>query len=67
MLSLAGVHVSIGHIAIRHGINLDVHTSESAGLIGRSGAGNTTLARTIIGLPSTSGRLDFEQKPSVGS
>jgi branched-chain amino acid transport system ATP-binding protein len=67
MLSLEGVHVSIGPIAILRGVNLDVRTGEFAGLIGRNGAGKTTLLRTIMGLlPSTSGRLDFEEKPLTG-
>jgi branched-chain amino acid transport system ATP-binding protein len=67
MLSLEGVHVSIGPIAILRDINLDVRAGEFAGLIGRNGAGKTTLLRTIMGLlPSASGRLEFEEKPLAG-
>jgi branched-chain amino acid transport system ATP-binding protein len=67
MLSLEGVSVSIGPVAILRNVNLDVHAGEFAGLIGRNGAGKTTLLRTIMGLlPSASGRLDFEEKPLAG-
>jgi branched-chain amino acid transport system ATP-binding protein len=64
MLSLEGVNVSIGPVAILRGVNLDVRSGEFAGLIGRNGAGKTTLLRTIMGLlPSASGKLDFEEQP----
>jgi branched-chain amino acid transport system ATP-binding protein len=67
MLSLEGVNVSIGSVAILRGVNLDVRAGEFAGLIGRNGAGKTTLLRTIMGLlPSASGRLEFEEKPLAG-
>jgi len=67
MLSLEGVNVSIGPVAILRGVDLNVRPGEFAGLIGRNGAGKTTLLRTIMGLlPSASGRLDFEEKPLAG-
>lgn len=67
MLSLEGVFVSIGPVAILRGVDLDIRSGEFAGLIGRNGAGKTTLLRTIMGLlPSASGRLDFESRPLAG-
>jgi branched-chain amino acid transport system ATP-binding protein len=67
MLSLEGVNVSIGPVAILRGVNLDVRAGEFAGLIGRNGAGKTTVLRTIMGLlPAASGKLDFESQPLAG-
>jgi branched-chain amino acid transport system ATP-binding protein len=67
MLSLEGVNVSIGPVAILRGVNLDVRAGEFVGLIGRNGAGKTTLLRTVMGLlPSGSGRLGFEEQPLAG-
>ncbi len=67
MLSLEGVNVSIGSVAILRGVTLDVRAGEFAGLIGRNGAGKTTLLRTVMGLlPSASGRLEFEARPLAG-
>jgi branched-chain amino acid transport system ATP-binding protein len=67
MLSLEGVNVSIGPVAILRGVNLEVRAGEFAGLIGRNGAGKTTVLRTIMGLlPAASGRLEFEAKPLAG-
>src|SRR5262249_54731163 len=67
MLSLEGVHVSIGPVTILRGVNLDVRTGEFAGLIGRNGAGKTTLLRTVMGLlPSALGGLEFGATPLPG-
>jgi branched-chain amino acid transport system ATP-binding protein len=67
MLSLEGVNVSIGPVAILRGVTLDVRAGEFAGLIGRNGAGKTTLLRTVMGLlQSASGKLEFEDKPLAG-
>jgi branched-chain amino acid transport system ATP-binding protein len=67
MLWLEGVNVSIAPVAILRGVTLDVRAGEFAGLIGRNGAGKTTVLRTIMGLlPPASGRLDFEDRPLAG-
>jgi ABC-type glutathione transport system ATPase component len=43
------------------GVALDVQPGEILGVIGETGSGKTTLARTIVGLvPARSGRIDFD-------
>jgi branched-chain amino acid transport system ATP-binding protein len=67
MLRLEGVSVSIGAVAILRAVDLDVGTGEFVGLIGRNGAGKTTVLRTIMGLlPPASGKLDFERRELSG-
>ena len=46
------------------GVNLDVHEGETLALVGESGCGKTTLARTIMGLHRpTSGEIRFRGEP----
>jgi branched-chain amino acid transport system ATP-binding protein len=67
MLRLEGVSVSIGAVAILRAVDLDVGAGEFVGLIGRNGAGKTTVLRTIMGLlPPASGKLDFERRELSG-
>lgn len=61
MLSISGLNVSIGSIAILRAVSLELPTGAMAGLIGRNGAGKTTLMRSIMGLlPARSGSIQFE-------
>ncbi|MBR9652681.1 ABC transporter ATP-binding protein [Thalassovita aquimarina] len=54
-LKLENVEVSIQAAPILRGVTLELNTGERAGLIGRNGAGKTTIMRTITGLASMSG------------
>ncbi|MFD1194476.1 ABC transporter ATP-binding protein [Seohaeicola saemankumensis] len=49
-LKLENVQVSIQAAPILRGVSLEVGTGERMGLIGRNGAGKTTVMRTITGL-----------------
>ncbi|HJV08294.1 MAG TPA: peptidase domain-containing ABC transporter, partial [Acidimicrobiales bacterium] len=66
-----GGRVSIQHLTVRSGgavpatildnVSLDVAPGETIALVGRSGAGKTTLVRCLAGLqPATSGRILYD-------
>ncbi|MFD9909437.1 oligopeptide/dipeptide ABC transporter ATP-binding protein [Streptomyces sp. NPDC059063] len=46
------------------GVDLDIGQGEIVALVGESGCGKTTLARSLLGLvPPTSGRVTFDGRP----
>ncbi|WP_424862173.1 oligopeptide/dipeptide ABC transporter ATP-binding protein [Streptomyces sp. MMS24-I29] len=46
------------------GVDLDIRPGEIVALVGESGCGKTTLARSLLGLvPPTSGRVTFDGQP----
>ncbi|MBZ9772366.1 ABC transporter ATP-binding protein [Mesorhizobium sp. CO1-1-8] len=59
-LACKGVTHSFGAQAILHGIDLELASGETFGLIGESGSGKSTLARIITGLqPPTTGSVEL--------
>lgn len=50
ILSLSGVHGWYGESHVLHGIDLEIRRGEVVSLIGRNGAGRTTILRAIMGL-----------------
>jgi len=50
VLSLSGAHLAYGHVALLDDAALSLEAGERLGLIGRNGAGKSSLLRVIAGL-----------------
>ncbi len=63
MLTVRNVDLSIQRIPILSDISLDIKTGTTVGLVGRNGAGKTTVMRAIMGiLPITAGSVLVEHQ-----
>ena len=66
MLKVDRLDACIGPTQILRAIDLEVAAGSMCGLIGRNGAGKTTVMRTIMGLlGATAGRIEFEGQDLV--
>jgi len=66
MLKVNRLDASIGPTPILRAIDLEVSAGSMCGLIGRNGAGKTTVMRTIMGLlRATAGAVEFEGQDLV--
>lgn len=53
---------TVGHVKAVDGVSFAVKKGQTLGLVGESGCGKTTIARTIIRLiPATAGKIVFEK------
>ena len=63
MLRFEQVHCHYGAVEALHGVSLEVRRGEIVTLIGRNGAGKTTMLMTLCGKPRVSGgRILFEER-----
>ena len=63
MLCFEQVHCRYGAVEALHGVSLEVRQGEIVTLIGRNGAGKTTMLMTLCGRPRVSGgRILFEER-----
>jgi branched-chain amino acid transport system ATP-binding protein len=61
LLQVEGVHTYYGESHILHGVSLTVGRGEAVALLGRNGAGKTTMIRSIVGFtPPREGRVVFD-------
>ena len=61
MLQIESLHVSIQNVEALRGLSLTVPNGAMVGLVGRNGAGKTSLMRSVMGhLPVRSGRIVFD-------
>ena len=64
ILSTRDLKVAFGPVRAVDGVDLDLGAGEILALVGESGCGKTTLARTLLGLEKpTDGTVSFEGKP----
>ncbi|MEH6646383.1 ABC transporter ATP-binding protein [Sulfitobacter sp.] len=64
-LKLENVEVTIQAAPILRGVSLEVAAGERMGLVGRNGAGKTTVMRTITGLATLAGGKVFWQGEDI--
>ena len=58
MLSLKDLHAYYGRAHILHGVSLEAAAGEVVALLGRNGAGKSTVMKAIMGLlPPASGEV----------
>lgn len=61
LLDVDGLHVAYGKAEVVHGVSFDVRAGEFVVLLGRNGAGKSTMLHAISGLiPKRSGRVRFD-------
>lgn len=66
-LSIRGLHVRYGSREVLGGMDLRVEPGEIVGLIGESGSGKTSLARTVLGLvPVAAGSIEIDGRDVSG-
>ena len=54
---------TVGHVKAVDGVSFRIKKGQTLGLVGESGCGKTTVARTVTRLiPATSGEVEFEGK-----
>jgi len=60
MLSIRDLNVSFGPVPIVRNASLDLHEGAFCGLIGRNGAGKTTMMRALMGAIPATGHMELE-------
>jgi branched-chain amino acid transport system ATP-binding protein len=67
MLKVDSVHVMIQSVQVLRGFSIEVADGHMVGLVGRNGAGKTSLMRTIMGhLSPAQGRISFDGEDLTG-
>ena len=63
MLAVRDLHAYYGRAHILHGVSLEASAGEVVALLGRNGAGKSTVMKTIMGLvPAAAGEVTFDGK-----
>ena len=66
-LAVDGIHTYYEDSHVLHGVSIDVAPGEAVALLGRNGAGKTTVIRSIVGFtPPRAGRVIWEDAAIEG-
>ncbi len=67
MLEISDLHTGYGETQIIHGLDLVAEAGRVSAILGRNGAGKTTILRSVMGLiPVTSGDIRFDGASIAG-
>ncbi|MCY4746595.1 ABC transporter ATP-binding protein [Pelomonas sp. UHG3] len=66
MLKLDNVHAFYGKSHVLHGVSLQVNPGEIVSLLGRNGAGRSTMVKTIMGQVDAKGSVRWGDEELVG-
>ena len=66
MLSLDGINAYIEGVHILRDVTLDIPAGSTVALIGRNGAGKTSLLRTVMGFLPATGRIALDSADMAG-
>jgi branched-chain amino acid transport system ATP-binding protein len=68
LLSVHGLHVAYGKAEVVHGASFEVRTGEFAVMLGRNGAGKSTILHAVSGLiPKLGGTVRFNGRDVTGA
>src|SRR5690625_1866465 len=67
LLEISGLEAGYGETRVLHGLSLDVRAGQVTALLGRNGAGKTTVLKTVMGLiRPNAGRILFAGREITG-
>jgi branched-chain amino acid transport system ATP-binding protein len=66
VLDIEGLHAFYGKSHVLHGVDMHVGPGEIVSLLGRNGAGRSTLVKTAMGLVSASGAVRLKGQDILG-
>ena len=66
MLEVRGLEASYGRSRVLTGIDLEIGAGQVLTLVGRNGAGRSTLARALVGRVAVRGSIRFDGRELVG-
>ncbi|WP_039788187.1 ABC transporter ATP-binding protein [Herbaspirillum huttiense] len=66
LLRIAGLQAWYGQSHVLHGVSLEVARGEIVSILGRNGAGRSTLLKAVMGQVRSTGEIDFEDRSLAG-